>query len=266
MATWEFPGSAPIEMYISIAEGNVEVSAEPTDVTTVRLEPSRAGRRGEEIIDQFHVAFADGRLEITGPKHFGLRRGSGVDVTVAAPARSQCTLSTASADATCLGELGELSARTASGDFRAAAVSGPAVVKTASGDVWLDEVTQDARLDTASGDIRLERAGSDVVASTASGDLMVGTAAGSVTARTASGDVRIDSVAVGETSVTTVSGDITVGVAAGTGVYLNLSALTGRISSQLEEADEDGAGALTLQCKTVSGDVSVVRAAPVPAA
>ena len=261
MTNWEFPAAGPIEAGITTASGSVAVSAEPTEVVTVSLEPAEPGRGDEEIISQFRVEFDHGRLEVSGPKNWGLRRSGSVDVTVGLPAGSRCRISTASADVTCLGELGELNARTASGDVRAARVSGPAVIKTASGDAWLDEVTSEARLDTASGDLRVERSGADLVASTASGEVSVGSAAGNVTARTASGDVRVDRVTAGEVSLTTVSGDITVGIPAGTGVYLNLSALTGRLSSQLDEAEEDGAGELSLQCRTVSGDIRVIRAA-----
>ena len=264
MASWEFPGYDPIEMYISLPAGSIAISAEPTDKTAVRLEPSRPGRNGDDLISQIRVEFSDGRLEITGPRHFGLLRGdSGVDLTVTAPTRSSVTVRSGSSDVSCLGELASLDAKSGSGDLTAVLVSGPVQLDTASGDVWLEEATGDARLHSASGDIRLLRAGADVIANSASGDLTIGTAAGSVTARTASGDLRVDRLATGQADLSSVSGDIVAGVARGTGVYLDLSTVSGRVSSDLEESADDGPAALVLKCRSVSGDVQVVRAAPV---
>jgi DUF4097 and DUF4098 domain-containing protein YvlB len=265
MASWEFPGSDPIEMYISLPSGSIAISAEPTDKTTVRLEPSRPGRHSDDLISEIRVEFSDGRLEITFPRQFGMRRNGSVDLTVRAPARSSCTVHTASSDISCLGELAALDGKTGSGDLTAAVVSGPVQLETASGDLWLEEAAGAARLHSASGDVRLLRAGGDVIANSASGDLAIGTAAGSVTARTASGDLRVDRIVTGQADLNSVSGDITVGVAPGTGVYLDLSTVSGRVRSDLEESADDGTGALVLKCRTVSGDVEVVRAAPVPA-
>jgi DUF4097 and DUF4098 domain-containing protein YvlB len=266
MPSWEYPGSEPIEMYISLAAGSIAISAEPADRTTVRLEPSRPDRHGDDLISQIRVEFSDGRLEITGPKQFGLRRSGSVDLTVKAPARSSCTVRSGSSDVSCLGELAALDGKTGSGDFTVALVSGPVQLDTASGDVWLEEVTGDARLNAASGDIKLLRAGGAVSASSASGDITIGSAAGSVTAKTASGDVQIDRIATGQSDLTSMSGDITVAVAPSTGVYLDLSTVSGRVRSDLDESDDAGDTALTLKCRTVSGDVEVVRAAPVPGA
>jgi len=281
MASWEFPGSDPLDVHIDVPSGSIDLSAEPTDMIRVTAEPGHSGGFGWDLLEQLQEQFgdlgrrgpdpasllrvecADGRLEITAPKGAGLRRrGSGVQLTVQVPAGSRCMISTASADITCLGSLGALTVRTASGDVRAAVSTGPADIQTASGDVWMDQVSGDARLHSASGDIRLDQAAADVLVNTASGDLALGAAAGSVTVRGASGDVRLDCVASGEVSVTTVSGDVTVGVAAGTGVYLDLSAVTGDISSQLDESEDDGGPALTLKCRSVSGDINVLRAAP----
>ena len=57
------------------------------------------------------------------------------------------------------------------------------------------------------------------------------------------------------------SGDIRVGVAPGIGVYLDLSTLSGTASSELDPADQSGGADMTLNCRTLSGDVLVTRAA-----
>jgi DUF4097 and DUF4098 domain-containing protein YvlB len=266
MTSWEFPGSDPIDLDISLASGSIAITAEPTEVSTVSLLPSRPGQGAQQAIAAVRVEYRSGRLEIFGPRHSGLRRsGSALDLTVKVPAGSRCTVRTASCDVACLGELASLDARTASGDVTTARVSGPVRVVTGSGDVWLEEAGAEITANTASGDVRLLRAGGDVDVTTASGDVRIGTASASASARTASGDVRIASIGSGRADLSCVSGDITIGVAPGTGIYLDLSSLTGRISSDLEPSDHGTGADLQVTCKTISGDVHVTRAVPADA-
>lgn len=260
MTSWEFPSSDPIDIFINIAAGSVAVSAEPTELTTVDLRPSKSGRNAEDLVSEVRVSFSDGRLEIIQPKSTSFLRGhAGLDLTVRAPAGSRCTVRTASADVACVGDLTELEAKTASGDVTAASVSGALQVTTASGDVWLEKTGAGVRAQTASGDIRLRVAAGDVSLNTASGDIHVGAASASVDAHTASGDVHISSVTTGYAEVKTVSGDTTIGVAPGAGVYLDLSSLTGRIKSQLEETGENNDVQLRVNCRSVSGDIRITR-------
>jgi DUF4097 and DUF4098 domain-containing protein YvlB len=261
MSSWEFPTSDPIDIFINIAAGSVAVSAEPTELTTVDLRSSKSWRDGDDQVSGVRVSFENGRLEIVQPKNTSFLRGhGGLDLTVKAPRGSRCTVRTASADVACVGELAELEAQTASGDLTAASVSGALQVTTASGDVWLEKAGAGVRVHTASGDIRLRAAAGDASLDTASGDIHVGSADASVEARTASGDVQISSIAAGHAEVKTVSGDITVAVARGAGVYLDLSSLTGRIKSQLEETGENNDVQLRVTCRSVSGDIRIARA------
>jgi Putative adhesin len=244
MATWEFPGSEPIEMVIEIASGSVAVSGEPGPATTVTVHSSRHGDDDPLPPEELQVSFTAGRLEIIQPKSSSWLRGHAtLDVTVQAPAGSRGTLRTASADVSCVGDLAELEARTASGDVTVASVGGAVAIRTASGDV------------------RLRRAGADAAVVTASGDARIGEVAGSVTAQTASGDVAIGSVTAGETNVKTATGDVSVGVARGAEVYLDLASLTGSIHSQLEEAAAGEGIALRVTCRSISGDIQISRAA-----
>jgi DUF4097 and DUF4098 domain-containing protein YvlB len=265
MTSWEFPGSDPIDILIDIMAGSVAVSAEPTDVTAVSLEPTKSGRNADQLLDRVQVSFADGRLEIVQPKGGSWLRGhESLDLTVKAPVGSTCTVRTASADVACMGELAGLEAKTASGDVTAASVDGPLQVKTASGDIWLEKAGSTAQLNTASGDIQLRQAAGDVSAHTASGDVKVGQAGASVTAESASGDIQVGRAERGQVMVKTASGDVQVGVAPGVGVYLDLSSLTGALSSQLDETDggnEDGDVQLQISCRSVSGRIKIIRAA-----
>ena len=266
MATWEFPRSEPIDLYVGTASGSVAVTAAPTDLITVRAQRGRPGGAAAEsdadrLADDIIVDYADGRLEISEPEKRGLRwHARDLHVVIAVPGGSSCNIRTASADITCKGEPASLDVRTASGQVSAGAVRGPADIFTMSGDVKVDDVAGEATMHTASGQITLRHAGADVVARTASGDVQVGTADRSVTVRSASGRVRIGSVTRGRTDVNTVSGDVEVKVAQGIGVYLDLASVTGRVSSDLDPTDREGQEDLHLQCRTVSGSLRVARA------
>ena len=261
MTYWEFPGSDPIDVFIDLAAGRVALAAEPTDITTVELTASWSGR-GERLLSDVQVSFADGRLEVTGPKRSGLWRGhAGLNLAVTLPTGSRCMVRTASADVSCTGDMADLDVHTASGDITAATVTGGIDAQTASGDIRLETVGAGTDLRTAGGDIRLARAGGDVQVRTASGDVNIGRAAASVAVTTASGDVRLSSVAAGRADVKTASGDIVVGVAAGVGAYLDLASVTGSTASQLEDSAPSDDVALEVICRAVSGDIRIIRAA-----
>ena len=262
MASWEFPESEPIEIFISIASGSVAVSGEPIAATCVTASSAQRGAGDALSPEELRVSFNAGRLEIVQPKNPGSLRGRDrLDVTVRTPAGARVTVRTASADVSCVGQLADLEVATASGDVTAASVSGAAAVNTANGDVYVETVGGPVALRTASGDVRLRRAGGDVAATTASGDIQLGIVGGSAEVETASGDIEIGRVSTGEANVKTMSGDTSVGVARGAEVYLDLSSLTGDISSQLEETGGGEGVGLRVTCRSVSGDIKITRAA-----
>jgi hypothetical protein len=261
MTNWEFPAPGPVALEARVPAGSITVNAEPVTTATVSLTSPSAAKRGTELIAATAVEFDNGTLSITVPDRVRLLSSTPLDLVVQLPAGSSCVLNAASADIRCSGELGSLAASTASGDVMAERVAGQSSIKTASGDVRLDEAAGDVEVNTASGDVRLGRAGGDVTVNAASGDLSIGRADGSAKIRSASGDVRIDYITAGRGEVTTVSGDVSIAVPAGIGVYLDLSAMTGDVSSDLEPADSDSDARLSLHCRSISGDVRVVRAA-----
>jgi hypothetical protein len=261
MTTWEFPAPDPIILDVKLQGGSVTVSAEPIATATVSLTPARSDKRGEELIAATTVEFDAGTLTISVPDRVRLLGSTPLNLTVRLPHGSSCQLKAASADIRCTGELGSLDASTASGDVTAERVAGLARISTASGDVRLDDAAAAAEVSTASGDADVVRAGGDVTVTSASGDVSVGRADGSAKVRSASGDVRIGCITAGRGEVNTVSGDISIAVPAGIGVYLDLSAIAGDVRSDLEPAGSDGDADLSLHCRSVSGDVRVVRAA-----
>jgi len=260
MTNWEFPVSGPITLDARLPAGDIQVTATATEMATVSLR-SASGKRGQQLIDETEVTFDAGTLTVTVPERIRLLSSTSLDLVVQLPTGSSAKLRAASADVRCSGELGGLEVKSASGDVRAELVTGPAKVDTASGDIELGDVTGDVRVTTASGDASIEHAGGKVTMNSASGDLRVVRADGSAAARSASGDVQITSMASGRADVSTVSGDIKVAVQPGIGVYLDLFAMSGDVRSDLDAAGAEGGAALTLHCRSISGDVHVTQAA-----
>jgi hypothetical protein len=238
MSSWEFPADGPVELQVRILTGSVTVTAAATQAATVTLTANRLGGRGEAAA---RVEFEQGMLSVSVPDGPVLGRLGSVDARVRLPVGSSCLVDTVSADVTCAGDLAAADIRTVSGDIGAEQVSGL------------------ARVHTASGDVDLGAAGT-VNAQTTSGDVSIGRV-GDVTVRTASGDVRIDAATGRHVEVKSSSGDIGVGVPPGLGVYLDLSSVSGTVGTELEPGEEGDGAEMTLECRTISGDVRVRRAA-----
>jgi len=256
MATWDFPCSDPIDANISFASGDVTVTAAPTDAVAVAVDGD-----DDQFIGKVTVDFADRHLVVSEPPRRGFGwRGRDLRITISLPTGSRLAVQVASAEVRCRGEYGALDIRTASGCIDADVIRGRADVSTVSGDVRITEADE-VNVQTASGELRVGHATGEVTAKTASGYVSVGAADASVTGKSASGDIFLGRVARGRTDVTSVSGDVDVKVAAGTGVFLDLSSLSGRVSSDLAASDQEGDADLRLRCQTVSGSVQVSRAA-----
>jgi DUF4097 and DUF4098 domain-containing protein YvlB len=263
MTTWNFPCTEPADIGISNwAAGSVAVAGEPTDTITVEVVSSDPHTNVDDLLAQVRVAFEDGALSVRGPRLDGLwRRRKGLDLTIKAPAGSSCEARTASADVSVVGQLGALRVHTASGDVTATAECGPVTVHTASGDVFVERVGAEAEISTASGDVQLGRASGDVSINAVSGDLSIGTATGQIGARTISGDIAVRDFSGGQADLATTSGDVQVLVTPGLGVYLDLSTMSGRIRSELDEQDGGTAeAALEIKCRSISGDIRVSKA------
>ncbi|MEQ4206311.1 DUF4097 family beta strand repeat-containing protein [Actinopolymorpha sp. B9G3] len=275
-----FPTPEPITLRLKLNSGEAHISAGPRTETEVEVLPSNpSNSRDVETAQHTAVEHRDGVVVVEAPDDRSFGRTGSITVRVSFPDGSAVRGSVASADVGADGRLGAVELHSASGDLRidhagdvtiqtasgdvfCRQVDGDAKVQTASGDLQIATVAGRAQLSTASGDARLDDVGGDLRLQAASGDLQVGTIGGSVDAKTASGDVRIGSVRQGEASVDAASGDIQVGIAAGTAAWLDLSSLSGDVSSALDQADEPDDSELTVsvRARTLSGDISIVRA------
>ncbi len=280
MPAWSFDTPGEVRLDLEIPAGRVEIDTMPGETTHVELEALTteaedliadarvdAQERGESHEIRVIVAQRSGWFVSIG-------RGPEIRLRVTCPRDASAHVRTKSADVVARGEFREVDVKTASGDVNVGEVAADSSVKTASGNVALDTVGGRTRVQSASGDVAIQRAGGDVTVQLVSGDLWIRDAGASVHANTVSGDQRIEAVMEGVVEAHSVSGDVMIGVRRGSRVYVDANTISGSTSSELEltdapasETDEpdDEAPLVEVRAKTVSGDVSIVRAAaPAP--
>ncbi len=270
MPTFETPGS--VSLQIKLPSGRVVVTTADEPQTTVEV--VALGRRGQDAVDEIAITMDERagrhvvRVEQRDRFRWGpiqITWGGDYECRVTCPPGTDLDLSGASTDVRVEGELGEVAARTASGDIRLQDVAGQLQVKTASGDVSVNAVRGNATIGTVSGDVSVERLAAELTARAVSGDITLGSVAAELGISTTSGDVQLKAVLAGDVRVQTVSGDVRIGIARGTRVWVDATSVSGKLDSELGlddqavEVQTEGA-VVPLSVKTVSGDVSLVRA------
>ena len=273
MPVFETPGS--VSLQIKLPSGRVVVSTVDEPRTSVEL--VSLGRRGPDAIDDVSVSAHEHhgrhiiRIEQKDRIRWGpiqITWGGDVETRVTCPPGSDLELSGGSTDLRVEGDLGDVTVRTASGDARLETTRGKVQIKTASGDISVATVASEASLTTVSGDLAVGRADGPLTVRAVSGDVTIGTLCSALGLSTTSGDIDVRSVEAGEVRIQTVSGDVRVGVGRGTRVWIDAGTVSGDLESELglEDAEPDtgnsgaGGSVVPLQLKTVSGDVSIVRA------
>lgn len=261
----EFACSGPINVDLRLAAGTVELHAEPRDTAIVEVAPYDNSDASRDAAAQARVELSGDTLTIAAPEGSGwlLRRSGRLRVTGRIPAGSTARLRVASADLSGHGQWRDVKLTTASGNAYFEQVAGDLTVNTASGDVRAGTIGGRLTVKTASGDVSAQQVGGSVEVTSASGDVQLDEANAGVSTKTASGNLRIGATRQGTLRLTTVSGDVSIGVVAGTGVWLDLNTLSGKTRSDLNMGGEGGDTApqhtLTLQVRTVSGDIEVHR-------
>lgn len=257
---------------IEIGSGLVEIVPADGEQTAVTLEVDDGSE--EDVVFKVH----DGELIVEGPRD--VRRGPEINVRIATPATLEARIKTGSGDISSRMPLRTARLSTGSGDVRIGQVEGALAISTGSGEVRIEKAAGPVRVSTGSGSIDIDAAAEAVGLGTGSGDVRIGDAAGPTTVKVGSGDITIErirdhSVATsGSGDVTveiadgpsvraeTARGDVRIGVPDGLPAYLDLKTVTGRIECELEPGEKPAEGdrALMLRARTVSGDISVVKA------
>ncbi len=291
--SWPCEGPAELELAVDLGRIVVELGSVDEVRVEVRHDPSAGGAFGEGVggllswlgsngigpggdpdrLARDAVAAAtitwteDGRrLVVRSTEELPLR-GVPLAVTVRAPLASRTTARTGSGDVTVSGTAGRAAVRTGSGRAQLDDVDGDADVATGSGDVAVGRVAGRSRVRTGSGEVRLGGVGGAAEVRASSGDVHVGEVAADLAVRTGSGGIRVADARAGRLDLTTGSGDLHVGVHAGVAAELDLSSGSGHARSELDVSAVAPAGvpALRVGGRTGSGDITVTRAAPVPA-
>jgi hypothetical protein len=270
--SFETPG--PVSLRVENASGKVEIETSRggrTDVLIIALHPAadelvrrarvseRSTSFGHEVTVEIPHARPRARLWSAD--------SAAVGVLVRVPPDTGIDVSTASASVGAHGRYGAARIRSASGAVSLDEIIGRAKVRTANGDIQLRTVGDTADVETAAGDVRIGAAAAGAKITTASGDVRLSESLQGVTIKTASGDQRIDRAAAGDYLLQAVSGDIAVAVVPGSLVRFDAGSISGHVQSDIEVQSDRPAEAagdvakLSIQAKTVSGDISVVRAA-----
>jgi hypothetical protein len=260
------------------ASGWISVDPSETGRTSVELEALRDDDTTRQAIERATVEMNGNEVSVevgaggvgfgVGPAWISFGRTPQVGVRIRCPEGADLECTTASADVSTSGRLGNVELKTASGDIVVKHVSGLRV-QSASGDVRAATVDGEARIQTVSGDVRFGTVAGPISATLVSGDFAIDDAHTDLNAKTVSGDQRIDAVRQGEIRLQSVSGDVRVGIRRGTRLHIDASSTSGDVSSELDVKDEPSAtpsgSEARLHAKTVSGDIEITRAAAVSA-
>lgn len=280
MHTFETP--QPVSLKVELWQGKVTVRATDTATSTVELEPLGNDSAAQEMIDNATVEQRGDEIVVLMPKIRGgglFRRHGHVLATITVPTHSSARIETASADVDTHGELGDTRVSTGSGDLELDVVAsadvktgsgdvelkttrGDCSVKGGSSDIVLDEIGGSADILAGSGDVVVGQIGGVLKIKTGSGDIVVKHAGDSVEAMAGSGDLLVRRIDHGKLKAKTGSGDITVGVAEGTAAYLDITTVTGDVTSSLDASDapSDGDQTVELIIQAGTGDVVLQRA------
>jgi DUF4097 and DUF4098 domain-containing protein YvlB len=267
MTTFETPG--PLQLDLTVPAGEIELEAAETATTEVVLEPMHDDDASRSLVERSRIELrprGEGHellVEVPAERGFGIRfgRASQVRLRVRCPQGATVAVSTRSADVEARGRFGPVRAHTLSGDVDWEAVDGDATLESTSGDIHAGSVGGSLKLKTVSGDASIGSVGGRLTAQSVSGDLRVDGVGGPVTSKSVSGDQRV-TVAEGEVALESVSGDLVARVRPGSRVYVDASALSGDVSSELElsGAAAGGEGPLVeIRAHSVSGDIRISR-------
>jgi hypothetical protein len=264
--TYDAPG--PLRVSVESPYGDVTVTTHDAPRAEVEVRALRDDEGSREAAEQTLVELTGSDLRIEVPKRHGglfFGRDPKIAIDVRVPHDSALAFTTASADVRAAGRYADVRGRTASGDVTVAE-AGSVRVESASGDLRVEEVRGDADLKTASGNVRAGHVAGRLTASVVSGDLRVGSAGAGAHASAVSGDIDLEAVGGGDVEVRSVSGDVLVGIAPGCRVHVDVTTVSGDLSSDLDLGETPGEGGdgpvVEVRGRTVSGDLRIRRAKP----
>jgi len=280
MPSFDTPAPATLNLHLGFVVANVRIVAGDHDRTDVDIRPADATRKADvKVFEQTKVDFADGEVTVRAPKltnMFG--RSGGIDVDITLPAGSRLSGESGMGPLVVEGELGECRFKNGYGEMRVQR-AGTVYLRSGSGDIVIDDC-DGGEIVASNGSIRIRHLGGACTVKNSNGTTWIGHAEGDlrvnaanggivteradagVTAKTANGSIHVGRVAAGEVSLETSSGGLELGIAEGVAAWLDLHTTTGRVRSELEQAEAPAEPASTVQvrARTTVGDIVVRRA------
>jgi len=213
-----FATPAPVTAILTVPAGSIQITAADRADTTVQIRPADPAKaRDVKLAARITAAYSDGVLRVTAPAANRVLGSTGaVEVTIQLPAGSAVRATTASAQFTTTGPLGEVT------------------------------------LDSAQATVSVEQAATARI-TVVDGDITAGHLGGDAQLRTARGSIRITEATRGTLQLRTQTGAITVGAAAGTSAALDAGTTIGRVSNSLKNT---GTTDLTIHATTTVGDIT----------
>ncbi|MDQ1423111.1 MAG: hypothetical protein QOD72_609 [Acidimicrobiaceae bacterium] len=270
-----FELSGPINLDCRIGYGNVTVRAEDDSAQASVTLTARA--TDSDVVEQTTVEMRGPTLVVTGPRARGglfdvplfsrrSRDHDGMDVDITVPAGTAMRINSYGADITVTGRSGSAEIGSGSATVRLDDVDGDLRLRYGSGPATARRVKGSVEVKYGSGRLNLGEVGGTADVTCGSGSLQVGIAHGAVRLRTGSGGAAID-VAEGDVELTSGAGDLSIGLRPGRSARLDVIMGSGRLHSEfsVDEVPPSGSDSATIRARTGSGDVHLLRAAPVPA-
>jgi putative adhesin len=276
-----FQTPAPVKLRVEIPKGRISITAAETAETTIELAAAPSDSLALDMIAEAEISQSGDEIVVRIRRERRIMFGFGGDVEaqIRVPLGSGAQLGTGAgriethgrlgaveaqsgAGAVRLDEAAEARVRTGAGSISIGAVTGSVDVKSGSGKVRVGRVGADARISTGSGSAELEGANGEAKLTTGAGDIDVGAAGDGVEAFTAAGSVKVGRADHGRVRAKTIAGRVSVSVAEGAAALLDISTMSGRVSSELEASGPpvEGDKRLELIIRTMSGDVNLARA------
>ncbi|MCP2259855.1 putative adhesin [Streptoalloteichus tenebrarius] len=278
MATFDTP--EPITVTLSLAVGDVRITAGDRADTTVEVTPTDASSEADaKAVARTTVEYANGTLLVKMPKRTGwFGKAGSVQVVIGLPAGSQVGATLAMGDLYCTGRLGECRLRTSLGHVHLDR-TGPLHVHTSGGEVSVEHVAGDAEITTGGGDVRVGAVDGTAVIKNSNGESWVGEVAGdlrlnaangrisvdrtraAVVVKAANGHIRIGEIARGSADMETACGNVEFGVPEGVSARLDVRTQAGRVRNLLTATDQPAPSdeKIEVRARTSFGDIVVRR-------
>ena len=265
MPTFDTPG--PISVTIELGVGDLRITAADRVDTVVDVQPSDpANPSSVTAAEQTRVEFADGVLQVKGPKgwkRYSVRGGGqSIEVHIELPAGSRLFGKAGVAALRCIGMVGDCRYKTGGGDITVEHVTGTADLTTGTGQVKVERLGGSATLKNSNGDTWIGEVGGDLQVKAANGRIAVDQARSAVTAKTANGDIHLDEVTTGSIVAETACGKVDVAVRAGVAAWLDLHTGFGHVHNLLDVGEQPGPSDDTVHVRAHSsfGDITIRRA------